>query len=166
VSGILTYAADPHEYGPGKTHIVNDSQDKTLCGKHLSAIPGNLCVDDYEQVVKGKGYCRTCHYSYATRPERERRERELREENAAREREAKEESERWWREYNVYLLSVAWREKRAHVLERAGYKCEGCGVARATQVHHLTYKHVRNEFLFELKAVCDACHERAHEGVK
>jgi hypothetical protein len=29
-------------------------------------------------------------------------------------------------------------------------------------VHHLTYAHVFNEFLFELMAVCDECHDRLH----
>jgi 5-methylcytosine-specific restriction endonuclease McrA len=34
---------------------------------------------------------------------------------------------------------------------------------RATQVHHTTYKHVGNEFLWELRAICDECHDRFHE---
>lgn len=52
--------------------------------------------------------------------------------------------------------------KRARVLLRAGRKCEGCG-EEATQVHHLTYEHVFEEFLFELIAVCRGCHERLHD---
>jgi len=35
----------------------------------------------------------------------------------------------------------------------------GC-VATATQAHHLTYKHLGHEPLFELIAVCWRCHER------
>lgn len=38
--------------------------------------------------------------------------------------------------------------------------CEGCGKARATQVHHKTYRNLGDEFLFELVALCDACHKR------
>ena len=38
--------------------------------------------------------------------------------------------------------------------------CEGCGVRRAAQVHHLTYEHVGDELLFELVAVCGQCHDR------
>jgi hypothetical protein len=30
---------------------------------------------------------------------------------------------------------------------------------RASQVHHLTYKHLRNEPLFELISVCVPCHD-------
>ena len=32
----------------------------------------------------------------------------------------------------------------------------------ATQAHHLTYEHMGDEFLWELKAVCRPCHERWH----
>jgi 5-methylcytosine-specific restriction endonuclease McrA len=49
------------------------------------------------------------------------------------------------------------------VLERAGNICEGCGEKKASQVHHLTYKHLRLEFLFELVAVCEKCHDTLHD---
>lgn len=64
--------------------------------------------------------------------------------------------------YSEYLTSPAWKKKRAMVLDRAGDLCEGCGVNRAIQVHHLTYEHVGDEFLWELKAVCRQCHQKAH----
>lgn len=65
-------------------------------------------------------------------------------------------------EYSSYLQSAEWRAKRAKVLARAKGICEGCGDRRATQVHHLTYAHIRDELLFELVAVCDGCHEKIH----
>jgi len=64
--------------------------------------------------------------------------------------------------YREYLQSQEWAAIRARVLLRAGRKCEGCG-EEATQVHHLTYEHVFEEFLFELIAVCRGCHERLHD---
>jgi 5-methylcytosine-specific restriction endonuclease McrA len=69
----------------------------------------------------------------------------------------------WWATYNAYLESDAWWQLRPRVFKRAGGMCEGCGRLPATQVHHLTYLHVTNEFLWELVAICDACHERVHE---
>jgi 5-methylcytosine-specific restriction endonuclease McrA len=66
----------------------------------------------------------------------------------------------WLREHNNYLKSFAWKEKRDEVLRRDNYTCMSCLKARATQVHHLTYKHWRNEPLFELISVCDECHEK------
>ena len=67
-------------------------------------------------------------------------------------------------EYSRYLAGPIWAEKRRRVMERAGNICEGCGDAVAQEVHHLSYRHVGEEFLFELVAVCYACHDRLHEN--
>jgi hypothetical protein len=72
-------------------------------------------------------------------------------------------SEQWWAQYTAYLESAAWRSRRAAVLLRANGCCEGCGLRHATQVHHLSYRNVTREFLWELVAICEPCHERAHE---
>jgi 5-methylcytosine-specific restriction endonuclease McrA len=65
--------------------------------------------------------------------------------------------------YKDYLKSDKWKFIRRKVLTRANYTCEGCFDARATEVHHLHYKHVYNEFLWELVAICSDCHRRYHE---
>lgn len=62
-----------------------------------------------------------------------------------------------------YIKSPEWRAKANMVLRRAGFICEGCLVNRATQVHHMTYEHLGDEFAWELRAVCHGCHERFHE---
>lgn len=64
--------------------------------------------------------------------------------------------------HQEYLQSNAWADRRALVMDRAGGLCEGCRSAKATQVHHLSYAHQGNEFLWELVAVCRPCHERFH----
>lgn len=68
----------------------------------------------------------------------------------------------WQLDYAEYLRSPEWAAKRRQVLARCKHVCEGCGTAKATEVHHLTYEHVRDEFLFELVGVCKACHDRIH----
>jgi hypothetical protein len=73
-----------------------------------------------------------------------------------------QEEEQWWNEYDEYLNTDEWGRRRSLVMNRAGGMCEGCRERRATQVHHLTYKHVKNEFLWELVAICDICHGRIH----
>lgn len=65
-------------------------------------------------------------------------------------------------QYNEYLLSDIWREKRRKVISRANNICEGCNDNKITQIHHLTYEHVYNELLFELVGLCDLCHFVAH----
>ena len=77
-------------------------------------------------------------------------------------RQRDEQDAAWWETYDAYLQSDAWRQLRPRIFRRAGGICEGCGQAEATQVHHLTYKHATNEFLWELVAICDDCHERVH----
>lgn len=73
-----------------------------------------------------------------------------------------ESTEQFWAHYSAYLNTPGWRAKAARVLERDGHLCQACLRAKATQVHHLTYDHVFDEFLWELAAVCTACHERLH----
>lgn len=68
----------------------------------------------------------------------------------------------WRREHSAYLLTPQWRSLRARVLIRAGGLCEGCRTADATCVHHLTYDHWKDELLFELVALCNECHDKAH----
>jgi 5-methylcytosine-specific restriction endonuclease McrA len=65
-------------------------------------------------------------------------------------------------EYAEYLQTPEWRGRWRLVMERAKGMCEGCGKAKAQQVHHLTYEHVGNEFLWQLVAICHECHERVH----
>lgn len=75
-----------------------------------------------------------------------------------------DEKAEWFRKYSEYLKTPAWQAKRQKVLKRANGICEGCGEKPPVQVHHKTYEHVGDEFLWELAAVCMDCHERAHDG--
>lgn len=68
--------------------------------------------------------------------------------------------------YGEYLASETWAKKRAKVMKRAGGICEGCLERAATEVHHLSYDHIGNEFLFELVAVCEYCHDAIHHHQK
>ena len=64
----------------------------------------------------------------------------------------------WWTRYNQYLASPAWQQKRALVLQRDNFLCQACRLAKASEVHHLSYAHLGNEPLVELVAVCRDCH--------
>lgn len=69
---------------------------------------------------------------------------------------------KFWENYAEYLSSDEWARKRSLVLSRSNGMCEGCGTEAAFHVHHLSYRNVGNEFLWELRAVCFACHARIH----
>ncbi len=64
--------------------------------------------------------------------------------------------------YADYLKSEEWALRRDLVMQRTGGRCEGCRLKAASEVHHLTYAHVTQEFLFELVALYADCHERVH----
>ncbi len=68
----------------------------------------------------------------------------------------------FWKIYDAYLETDEWQGKRQKVISRAQGLCEGCQEQPAQHVHHLSYEHIGNEFLFELVALCKACHERIH----
>lgn len=72
----------------------------------------------------------------------------------------------WKGQHAAYLQSPEWRARRDKILKRAGGLCEGCRERPATVAHHLTYEHWRRELLFELVALCEACHEICHESAR
>lgn len=152
---MALWQANPHEYGAGKIHVIDEEDPaKTMCGRYLDAVPG--------KVFTGKPTCKVCMDRVVARPVQRKQseiyEAQRQQVDAAREFERKQ----WWAQYNVYLKSEQWRKVRARVLKRAQYRCEGCDECAASQVHHLTYENMGNEFLWELRAVCNACHDRFH----
>lgn len=66
----------------------------------------------------------------------------------------------WDEWYREYTSSPEWKDKRRRVLKRDNYQCKACEQRKATEVHHLTYKHAGNEPLFDLVSVCAVCHKK------
>jgi 5-methylcytosine-specific restriction endonuclease McrA len=158
---VKLWAADRHKYGAGKVHVVDiDDDTRTYCGKRLAAFPGS-------ETRATVATCQNCLSSSVSRPHEKAEAVQRRQEYDARvAQQAQEKSEhdrQWWAWYDAYLMSPKWRAISARVIARADDLCEGCGESPATQAHHLTYENVGEEFLWELRAVCRACHQRLHE---
>lgn len=66
-------------------------------------------------------------------------------------------------EYQVYMQSDEWQERRELALAKAGYCCERCGYDGPLDVHHLTYERLGHEMPQDLEALCRACHMVADE---
>lgn len=66
--------------------------------------------------------------------------------------------------YADYLCGEHWREKvRPEALERAGYRCQLCGVMDKTlNVHHNSYERLGNELPWDLVVLCEDCHAKYH----
>lgn len=74
------------------------------------------------------------------------------------------ESELWWAEYNEYLLTPEWKRLQQAAFKRDHYLCQMCLTGPAEHAHHLTYKRVKHERLFDIVSLCTACHQREHPG--
>lgn len=128
-----------------------------VCGRKIqkSKPPLSAWVEDGEETIARK---------QADWQHRRDRESELLSVEAVQEAEALNQAARAVREseYAAYRRSPGWRQRRALVLRRCAGVCEGCGEAAAAEVHHLTYAHFGRELLFELVALCPACHRLVH----
>src|SRR5262249_39716457 len=67
-------------------------------------------------------------------------------------------------QYAAYLKSAKWKKIRYAVLKRDGFTCSKCGGKFNLQVHHLTYDHIGEELLEDLKTLCRDCHTFQHKG--
>lgn len=65
-------------------------------------------------------------------------------------------------DFDGYMNSSMWEEKRKSILERDGYKCTFCGSAKNLRVHHITYENIPYEKDGDLITVCNKCHEKLH----
>jgi hypothetical protein len=71
-------------------------------------------------------------------------------------------SAEWHKAHAEYLQSPLWQSKRELILRRDNYTCQRCQSATATDVHHITYHNLGNEYNFELVSVCRRCHDIIH----
>jgi len=73
------------------------------------------------------------------------------------------------RVYMELLRDPRWQRNRLAILERAEWRCEGCGNREVNlQIHHGYYERGRLPWEYPPEALfclCDDCHERA-EGLK
>jgi hypothetical protein len=72
----------------------------------------------------------------------------------------------WHKQYDKYLKSEIWKEKRKEAIDRSKYTCEKCHQSfidsSKLDVHHITYDRVGGrELPGDLKVVCYSCHRKA-----
>lgn len=66
-------------------------------------------------------------------------------------------------QYQDYLRSEEWKERRIMLLEEADWICDECGEP-ATCLHHLKYDNIGDEELDEdVIPLCNQCHRDIHE---
>ena len=61
--------------------------------------------------------------------------------------------------YRDYIKSPRWAAKRQEAFRYYGKKCKACGKWKKTlTVHHLDYKRLGNEPMYDLMILCWDCH--------
>lgn len=65
-------------------------------------------------------------------------------------------------EYEEYLASEAWAQRRAAIIRNANGICQCCAHFPAIQAHHVTYERIGQEHESDLMAVCSFCHGLLH----
>jgi 5-methylcytosine-specific restriction endonuclease McrA len=64
-------------------------------------------------------------------------------------------------EYNEYIKSYRWKQRRDAAMQRAKSRCERCGFSDQScklEVHHVTYANFKNEKPEDLRVLCTECH--------
>lgn len=65
--------------------------------------------------------------------------------------------------YNEYMKSEEWNKKSLERLKIDDFQCVLCGCNGFLEVHHISYKRLGNENVYEdLVSVCPRCHVLLH----
>lgn len=64
-------------------------------------------------------------------------------------------------EYQRYLQTAEWAQKRADFIWQAKGRCLRCGAMERLQVHHLHYETLGDEDFSDVEVLCPACHQGA-----
>lgn len=151
------WKADPHQYGEGKTHLIDlEFEHKTYCGKETALFPG-------KSVTTGTANCKVCIQGAENRKKYKQYQIEAEQRRVEIQQQREQDRIARYEFYTAHIRSSKWAELRQRIFKRSDGICEGCGIAKATQVHHTSYDNLGDEFLWELQAICNACHERFHE---
>lgn len=70
-------------------------------------------------------------------------------------------------DYDAYLASPQWAERRRYFLARAMHRCQLCKQrggpnGQGLNVHHSDYSRLGSELEIDVVVLCRACHERHH----
>jgi 5-methylcytosine-specific restriction endonuclease McrA len=163
---VALMRAEPHQWGLGHVHEIDLGNDKTLCGRTPANTPGAKFWGPRAQVT-----CKGCQRSQESRQRHDEWQAKFDRDEAERKARRAAYHVEWWQAYEEYLLTPEWQRRRQLVMRRCNMICEGCGMRRAVQVHHLRYpqyclpgsvRWLETEKLWDLQAACRECHEDVH----
>jgi len=72
-------------------------------------------------------------------------------------------SPEWYRDKQEYLESDKWARTRQTRLDIDSNECVKCGEKNKLEIHHITYKRLFNENIYDLVTLCRSCHQEVHD---
>ena len=70
-------------------------------------------------------------------------------------------------DYDKYLRSPEWQDKRQQRLALDNHRCVFCKSTENLNIHHRTYANLGHEdILHDLVTLCEKCHKELHEKIK
>lgn len=152
---------------------VDTSKVRNIVGVLSLPVQCKYCDKDFEVIVPSRQQLRdyddyTCDECKAAIENNKRKEQQARlREMETRERaEAAEIARLRALPYREYLQSEHWKNTRAIMLKRRGYKCELCNSTTSLHVHHKSYERLGCEWQGDLIVLCGACHAKFHDKPK
>ncbi|MCK9328065.1 MAG: hypothetical protein M0P69_21395 [Bacteroidales bacterium] len=67
-------------------------------------------------------------------------------------------------DYQSYLSSSWWKDRREKALDLAKHRCQLCNSPEDLQVHHRTYERIGAELPEDLTVLCKPCHYWFHKS--
>lgn len=120
-------------------------------------------IKKFSQELEDNGPTYTRYYNEYYNIEKDKFNRKKQEEHQQKQEDYKLQSQEahrlWLIGHNEYLQTSKWKNIRQKVLKRDNFLCQGCLENPATEVHHLTYAHHKDELMFELISLCYYCHQ-------
>ena len=89
--------ADPHHWGAGLIHLIDEEKDQTYCGKSPGGCPGRKFYGGRDKIT-----CKSCLRSIEAKAQAQVRQEQYRQEAEERERARAESNRLWWQRYNAY----------------------------------------------------------------
>jgi Helix-turn-helix domain len=145
---LLLVIVDHAGHGRSKCTASTDTlaRESGMTGRHVRRLLPALEADGWIQIERATGSRQSRHAVYTG--------------SACFGPEPRE-----WDDYQEYLASDWWKERRAKTLAADGYRCRLCSSTDNLNVHHRCYSRLGAEPDNHVITLCHECHAKFHDRI-